>query len=279
MNPTARQIEALRRAWGRHQEVRRRELVLADWDTVQAAWDWVEASGQAVLDLGCSDGLVTTLLANRQPGHRFVGVDIEAAAIQRAWRQGQAQGLHNVTFVQGDAKRLPFASGTFDVVWARFLLQHVQRPEQVVREGLRVLRPGGRLLLWDWDDGLVVCYPGAPCLTRLFALRTAYARSRGADTAIGRHLFHLLKTQGPTDVRARVISWNSTWPGRTWLRTFLGLEVAPGSHSPLVREGLVSVTEYRRLLAQCRTFVESPDTFVSTGSFVAVGPKETHPVV
>jgi ubiquinone/menaquinone biosynthesis C-methylase UbiE len=76
-----------------------------------------------------------------------VGVDrvpeLLAAALERA-------ALYdNVTFVEGDAARLPFEDFTFDLAGTLRTLHHVQRPELVVAELVRVTRPGGRILVVD----------------------------------------------------------------------------------------------------------------------------------
>jgi ubiquinone/menaquinone biosynthesis C-methylase UbiE len=79
--------------------------------------------------------------------HEVVGVDrvpeLLALALERA-------ALYdNVTFVEGDATRLPFEDFAFDLAGTLRTLHHVQRPELVVAELVRVTRPGGRILVVD----------------------------------------------------------------------------------------------------------------------------------
>jgi SAM-dependent methyltransferase len=63
-----------------------------------------------------------------------------------------AKSLHpHLEFQQGDAEQLPFPDTTFDAVVGNFVILHVGRPEQVVTECARVLRPGKRLALSVWD--------------------------------------------------------------------------------------------------------------------------------
>jgi len=114
------------------------------------------AAGQSVLDVGCGTGDdVAALAAVVGPGGRAVGLDSSEAMISEAVRRhGQAP---SVSFVPGDAQRLPFDPATFDACRAERTLQHVGDPDRAVGEMARVLRPGGRVTLIEPDwEGLLI---------------------------------------------------------------------------------------------------------------------------
>jgi SAM-dependent methyltransferase len=94
-------------------------------------------SGAVVLDAGC--GRKTRLLAHRARIVELVGVDLDEA------------GRENVAldkFVRADlCRRLPFSDGRFDLVYANFVVEHLDAPEAAFREWRRVLRPEGALVL------------------------------------------------------------------------------------------------------------------------------------
>lgn len=92
-----------------------------------------------VLDVGCGAGFLTGFLAGR--GHRVTGIDLAADALAVA---GARDLAGDVTYLRGDATRLPFAAASFDAVCAMDVLEHVERPADVVAEAARVLAPGGR---------------------------------------------------------------------------------------------------------------------------------------
>lgn len=96
-----------------------------------------------VLILGIGSGLDIPLLP---PGPRYVGLDLTPAMLARA-RRGAA-GL-NIRLEVGDAMALPYADGAFDVVIMHLILAVVPRPEQALAEACRVLRPDGRVLIFD----------------------------------------------------------------------------------------------------------------------------------
>jgi SAM-dependent methyltransferase len=102
---------------------------------------WRARAGSRVLDLGCGTGeLARALTAS---GLRVTGCDISPQMLRHARDQGGCSGW--VRLAPG-WRRLPFASGAFDVVVAASVLEYVDHPATVLRECARVLRSGGVLL-------------------------------------------------------------------------------------------------------------------------------------
>jgi 2-polyprenyl-6-hydroxyphenyl methylase/3-demethylubiquinone-9 3-methyltransferase len=94
--------------------------------------------GAVLADLGCGAGLLAPHIAGK--GYRHVGVDVSASALRQA-------STHGVIALRGDVLALPLASGSAEVVVAGEILEHVTDLAAAVRELVRVLRPGGLLLL------------------------------------------------------------------------------------------------------------------------------------
>jgi SAM-dependent methyltransferase len=94
------------------------------------------------LDAGCGTGNATRCLLEAFPGARVLGLDLSAGMLARARSKLEGVGL-----VRGDAARLPFATGGFDMVLSTYVLHHLGRPADFYAEAARVLRPGGRLVL------------------------------------------------------------------------------------------------------------------------------------
>jgi len=107
---------------------------------------FVDPSGdERALDSGCGAGALAFALAPHV--REVVGVDIVPELLEQARKR--AETFPNVTFVEGDATKLPFELGSFDLVGTRATLHHVARPELVVSELARVVVPGGRVLVID----------------------------------------------------------------------------------------------------------------------------------
>ncbi|MCG5511249.1 class I SAM-dependent methyltransferase [Ectothiorhodospira lacustris] len=104
---------------------------------------------ERVLDLGCGTGGATRLLAHDH-GLRVTGLDITPDFVSTGRWLSRATGLAARTdFVHGDAQCLPFATATFDAVWAQHVFLNVPDLPQALDEIVRVLRPGGRLLIHE----------------------------------------------------------------------------------------------------------------------------------
>ena len=100
--------------------------------------------GASVLDFGCGNGENTLLLARR--GARVVGLDISDSLIGLARERLAVNGLPGAAeFVVGSAHDLPFATGSFDVVFGMAILHHLDL-DLAAREVFRVLKDGGRAI-------------------------------------------------------------------------------------------------------------------------------------
>jgi ubiquinone/menaquinone biosynthesis C-methylase UbiE len=98
------------------------------------------------LDVGCGTGFLSFELALR--GHRATGIDFAASMLREAREKAGAIGA-TIRFEEGDAENLACAANSFDLVVSRHVLWTLPHPEAAVAEWVRVLRPGGRLVVID----------------------------------------------------------------------------------------------------------------------------------
>ncbi|MFJ2865250.1 class I SAM-dependent methyltransferase [Kitasatospora sp. NPDC087314] len=115
----------------------------------RAAWArrlraWLPPAPADVLDVGCGTGSLSLLLA--ADGHRPTGVDLAPRMVERARAKLAAAGLSG-RFLEGDASAPPLGADTFDVLLSRHLLWTLPDPEAALRTWVKLLRPGGRLVL------------------------------------------------------------------------------------------------------------------------------------
>ena len=109
-----------------------------------------------VVDIGCGEGYLTIEAARW--ARRVVGIDRSAAVLTRARQLAERRRVSNVTWKRGDIQRLPAADASFDVALLSQTLHHAADPGRAVHEAVRVLRPGGRVLVLDLrthDEGWV----------------------------------------------------------------------------------------------------------------------------
>jgi SAM-dependent methyltransferase len=112
--------------------------------------------GARVLEVGCGPGHLSTRLA-RQHGLEMTGLDLDPAMIARARantdRAGNRGGRHP-SFLVGDVAALAFPDRSFDLVVSTLSMHHWADPAAALAEIGRVLRPGGRALIWDFRPGI-----------------------------------------------------------------------------------------------------------------------------
>ncbi len=100
-------------------------------------------AGKRLLEIGSGFGAFVT--SGRLAGIAAVGVEVDGPTAALARDLARANGLAACPMVVAAGEVLPFRPGDFDVVYSNSVLEHVRDPAQVLREAVRVLRPGGRL--------------------------------------------------------------------------------------------------------------------------------------
>lgn len=103
--------------------------------------------GKTVLDIGCGAGGKTMFYASKGV-KEIVGMDIVPYYKDEAEALAKELGFTDVfRFVAGDAAESGFPDGTFDTIIMNDAMEHVERPEAVLREVHRILKPGGKLFV------------------------------------------------------------------------------------------------------------------------------------
>ncbi len=124
--------------------------------------------GKRVLDVATGTGMVAFALARR--GCEVTGLDQSEEMLGRARAKlaGEPDLAARVSFVRGQAERLPFADAQFDALSFTYLLRYVDDPARTMAELARVVRPGGRIGMLEFG------VPGSPVLRGLWRLHTRY---------------------------------------------------------------------------------------------------------
>ena len=178
-------------------------LTLDDWHErflQQAAWTeslrahlFARArlrDARRILEVGCGTGAVCASTALAHPSARVTGLDIDLARLRFARAHGR-----ECRYTGGDALRLPFPAGAFDLTYCHYLLLWIGDPEKALREMVRVTRPGGWVAaLAEPDYGGRIDYP--PELAAIGGMQAESLRRQGADPEIGRALAGLFHNTG-----------------------------------------------------------------------------------
>lgn len=107
--------------------------------------------GHRVLDVGCGTGTFAVMVKRIYPNAEVVGMDPDLKALARAKRKSNAADL-SVEWNQGLAQEMPYPDGSFDRVFSSYMFHHLTLDvkQAMLREVLRLLKPGGSLHLLDF---------------------------------------------------------------------------------------------------------------------------------
>lgn len=168
-------------AWSR--ELERHRSVEALWDegTIAILAERVGPDATA-LELGAGGGSVARWLCD------VVGSDGTVIAVDRDPRFLSADGRPNLTIAELDLDSHALEWIDLDLVHARLLLENLGHPAALLQEMVRVLRPGGWLVIEDFDFGLRLEHPQPPALASVDAALVADLRSMGGNPECGRQL-------------------------------------------------------------------------------------------
>jgi demethylmenaquinone methyltransferase / 2-methoxy-6-polyprenyl-1,4-benzoquinol methylase len=170
---------------------------------------------ETVLDLATGSGDLAAEILKVSPRIRLTGADFCAPMLDRA----RAREMPGVTLLVADAMRLPFADGTFDCVTVAFGLRNMASWPEALRSMLRVLRPGGHLVILDFS------LPSLPVIRPLYGFylnrvlpliaglltgeRGAYQYLAGSihQFPSGKAMWELMETCGFVEPVARPLSF------------------------------------------------------------------------
>jgi ubiquinone/menaquinone biosynthesis C-methylase UbiE len=229
--------------------------------------------GDSAIDLGCGPRGVIDLLAERvAPGGRVVGLDADPVHVAMASEFVASRGLSDVEVVRGDARHTRLESGSFDLVHARTLLITVPQPAEVLREMVRLARPGGWVAGLEPDTEAAICYPPHPAFDRLREIFTIAFSRNGADPHFGRRLAELYRQAGLQDVTVEVRA--GVYPAGHSRRT-IRADLVRSMHPQIIEMGLADHQELDELDTAARKHFEDPDVLVMPGlHFLARGRKQ-----
>ena len=223
-------------------------------------------NGSQVLDVGCGAGTDAIALA-RVTGRqgRVVGVDIDPAMVREAVQRAQRCGP-GIEFCVGDAHHLQFEDNTFDACRCDRALQHMPDARSVIEEMVRVLRPGGRLVVSepDWDT-LAIAANCRSITRRVVNFICDHSIRNGW---LGRDLLALAREVGLSNIEVRASAWiltDWTLADRLWnLRR---------EAEKACSEGVLSAQEVQSWLVDLQDRAQRGSFVTSITGFVVHGAK------
>jgi ubiquinone/menaquinone biosynthesis C-methylase UbiE len=218
--------------------------------------------GQRILDLGCGTGDDARALARLvAPGGRVVGVDNSEAMLAEARRRAVGLSL-SLEYRLSDAQRLDLPDETFDGCRTERTFMHLEAPEQALAEMVRVARPGGKVVVFDFDwDTLLVDHPD-PSLTRRILDLMADSLRNGR---IGRRLPGMFEEAGLGEI--------SIAPHTVLMRWAFFQQLFAGTLSRAQEQGRLSEPEAASWLERLAAAAQTGRFFAALTGFIVAGRK------
>lgn len=166
---------------------------------------------ERILEVGCGSGAVLHELLQLTSANIF-GLDINNGFLEVAMRNYQG-----IRLICGDANILPLATGSFDLTFCHFFLLWVANPSHIIKEMLRVTRPGGYICaLAEPDYGGRIDFPDE--IKNLGQIQTQALYAQGANPEIGRQIRSMLTHAGLVNVVTGVLGgqWTLPFNEREW---------------------------------------------------------------
>lgn len=212
------------------------------------------AEGWRCLDVGCGPGGITPLMSSRVGASgQVVGLDRDEQFLTHA----RAHAPSNVEFRQGDAYQSDLPAASFDLVHMRFVASTAGEPERLIKEAMRLAKPGGTVALQEPDGTTLNCYPPHPAWDRLKTALLGAFKGVGADLEMAHNLYALARRAGLENVQYRpfLIGVRSTDPMVDYLPA-----TVESLRGTVLKLGLIPDSAFAAALEDCRAHLRKPDT-------------------
>jgi ubiquinone/menaquinone biosynthesis C-methylase UbiE len=210
-----------------------------------------EIANARCLDLGCGQGNTTRFLADVLRPAVCIGLEYDAGLVEYA--KARPENPPGVRFQQGDATQIAFAEGSFDLVFCRYLLIHMADPMRVIREMMRVVRPGGYAIAFEADFAIDLSYPACAALVSLNKIWQGLFQ----NPAAGRKLVHYFREAGASDIQAGALvhlEHNAATLKRAYRLT------AEATGGAAEAKGVLSTNEVREMIAGLTRMEDDPSS-------------------
>ncbi len=218
--------------------------------------------GQHVLDVGCGVGQEVRRLADVVGGSgSVIGIDISVNLIDEARRRYANQGL-SLEFYVGGAEKIQFSDDSFDICRAERVIEYVDDPRLMLSEMVRVTRPGGSLLLFDFDYRGIIVDTTNRALARKINEIVAFSVP---NAEIGGALPRLCHELGLVDIRVS--------PQLFQISFFVYTALVQDAMLDALKQGQLTQAEFDSWWGELRAAENSGSFFATVSGFIVVGCK------
>jgi ubiquinone/menaquinone biosynthesis C-methylase UbiE len=239
------------------------------WEKEKRTLQWFGLQDEmSVLELGSGPGFVTQKLLSLLPNSQVTALDMSPVMIEQSQKYLQNFG-ERVNFVEASVTDTGLPDNSFDFAFARLIFQHLPDPVAACKEIIRVLKPGGKLVIADIDQNTSRLFYPPVVEFQLILNKLALAQEKdGGNRHIGRQLWSILKQGGFENLDLETIIFHSGINGidnfLTQLEAFVLL---------LEKENLLTEEDLKNIQSAREKFISVPDSFIGVIRLMACGTK------
>ena len=257
---------------------RLRNQTLISWAKEARNLQWLGLrDDMTVLELGSGPGFVSEGLLDLLPNGNLVSVEIDPVLVEKARSYLQDKAGSRWKLIEGNVMQVDLPDSTFDFIYGRYLFQHLPDPVGAAKEALRLLKPGGTLVVTDVDDELVVFDPPASGETKAIEDRVMnhlkeHQASQGGNRLIGRRLTHILRDAGYQNMVLEAIPMHNDLDNVSSLMPTPTVE----GMQHFIDEGILTLQEAEYVVKDAQEF-EASDPVILILLLMAAGQKPATP--
>ncbi|MCT1404116.1 methyltransferase domain-containing protein [Paenibacillus sp. p3-SID867] len=259
-------------ALGFEEEVERlRVQAMMSWKKEFRTLEWYGLkNGMCVLEVGSGPGYVTKQLVNSLPDSHITSLEIDHTLQDQAKALLRDVPSERINFVQSSIYNTGLPDNSFDFVVARLIFLHLHNPLEASQEIYRVLKPNGRLVIIDIDDGVFgTINPEIPLLHNILKKISDYVALKGGNRLIGRSLPRLLLKSGYIEIDIDSVIQHSDVHGIDGFKRQLNIN----RFVQFYKKGVITLEEFEQMKQAYEMFSNSSEAFAMMNYIVACGRK------
>lgn len=227
--------------------------------------------GMSILELGSGPGFVTEQLLQLAPTSSITGLEIDPVMNDQAERYLRDMRGDRVRLVEASIMAIPLPDNSYDFALARFLFQHLPDPSGAAKEVLRVLKPGGKLVINDIDEAIggLTDPQLAPEINAIFEKAGSIQTSKGGNTRIGRRLPRILRDAGFDHLDLDIMAVHSDLVGMAEMAPLFDVDLL----WPALQAGVITEEDYALVQTAFTTYRASPESIDMYTLLFACGQK------
>lgn len=212
--------------------------------------------GMRCADIGCGTGDVTFMMA-KLVGKKgsVIGIDRNSDVIELCNRKAKKERFANVKFIVGDIYDNELSKESFDLVFSRFLFQHLEEPKRAIREMMKLVVPNGTVVAEENDQDTWLIYPPSSAFEKLRHAYVDLLRLANCDELIARKLYSLfLECRLDASVGAYSICIPMRGPFKK-----MGILVAESLEPRILKAKLMTEKEFLQMMDELEAYARRGD--------------------